>query len=141
MQYIKKVLISVTMLVLFVGCGDTDKALDDALNKMRIWQANSEQIEITRHNGISSDLTTAKYTYTRDMLSKYALNRLHNTYAARRIEGGYCSNDGVTYTIKVIDKDDKSTLFYSHNAFCDNGSKKQYISVVSIEKLMEILND
>ena len=129
---------------LFIGCGpDANKVADEVFEKAKIWTDKSEKIEIVQYNGNvhTTDRRTEIYTNTREKLSSKAEQRLNTTYAWENLQGMTCTEDGVTYSIKVSDNNSKITQYYSANIYCNNTKGKKFIPVVNIEKLIEVLEE
>jgi len=124
--------------LLFVGCGDST---EEILNMSRIWTEKSNKIEILQYSGDISPNSTSvdEYIYLRENLSKKALDKLKITYAWENLKGMKCQEDGTTYKVVVYDKNNSSKDFYSANTYCNNTEGKKFIPVVSIEKLIDIL--
>ena len=129
---------------LFMGCGpDGNKVINEVLNKHRIWNDKSEKITIEQYSGAtqSSSHRVEIYQNSRENLSKSTLERLNTIYAWKGLQGMKCQENDVTYSIKVRDKNNSIAQYYSSNIHCDNTKEKRFIPVITIEKLIEILED
>ena len=128
------------MSTLFMGCGPSS---DEILKKYLIWNDKSEKITIEQYLGaIQSDTNRVGiYQNSRENLSTSALEKLNKIYAWNNLQGMTCPKDVVTYSIVIRDKDNSPSQFYSANMHCDNTQGKNFIPVIHIEKLIEILED
>lgn len=125
---------------LFMGCGPS---ADDIIKKAKIWNDKSEKITVEQYNGAvqTSSNRVEIYQNSRENLSATALNRLNITYAWENLKDMKCQENDVTYRIKVYDKSNSMAQYYSANVHCNNTKDKKFISVINIEKLIEVLEE
>ena len=137
----KKTLLSLGLIsTLFMGCGTS---ADDVMKKAKIWNGKSEKITIEQYSGAVQDPSNRVEIYqnSREKLSVTALNRLNKTYAWENLKDMKCQENTVTYRVKVSDRSNSIAQYYSANVHCNNTKGKKFISVISIEKLIEVLEE
>ena len=137
----KKTLLSLGLMsTLFMGCGPS---ADDVLKKAKIWNDKSEKITIEQYSGAvqSSSNRVEIYQNTKEKLSKTALGRLNTIYAWENLQGMKCEENDVTYRVKVSEKNNSTAEYFSANIHCNSTEGKKFISVISIEKLIEVLEE
>ena len=129
---------------LFMGCGpNADKVINEVFEKAKIWNNQSEKITIEQYTGVTQSDThrVEIYQNSRESLTSSTLELLNKTYAWENLQGMTCPKDAITYSIVIRDKNNSLSQFYSANIHCDNTKGKKFIPVISIEKLIEILED
>ena len=133
----------ITLLLAFMMTGCTQSTEHIDYTTFRIWDTNSEKIEIVQNNGFVPPDTEriVRYTYTKAMLSDQSIQMLKETIA---VGGGdtaefYCMQDGVTYKLIVTDINNRVTSYRSSNLYCDKTADKKYITTTKVKQLIDLL--